>query len=273
MLQEDPYGGAEARANGLTNGENICSHFCVVLLACGSSICIACFSHKHQVDRMQTDLSESALMSVTLTPRDICSQCCVVLLACGSSICIACFSHKHQVDRMETGLSESALKNVTLTPGDICRRCCAVFPACGSSICIACFSHKHQVDRMETDLSERVLLNVTLVPENICSRCCVVLPARGSSICIACRSHEHHVNRMQTGLSVIQRSWMSLSFLRAYAGAVVQCFLHVEAAYALLADPMSIRPTACKQVSVSRAAKLLFLNKHIVQIHSRCCVC
>jgi len=57
ILQENPYGGAEAHANGLTNGEHICSHLSVMHLACGSSICIACFSHKYQVDGMQMGLS------------------------------------------------------------------------------------------------------------------------------------------------------------------------------------------------------------------------
>ncbi len=48
LLQEDAYGGAEAHANG----EDICSCCCVVFLACGSSICITCRSHEHQVDCM-----------------------------------------------------------------------------------------------------------------------------------------------------------------------------------------------------------------------------
>lgn len=59
ILQENPYGGAEAHANGLTHGEHICSHHSVVHLACLSSICIVCFSHEYQVDCMQTGLSAS----------------------------------------------------------------------------------------------------------------------------------------------------------------------------------------------------------------------
>ena len=90
---------------------------CVVYLACESSICIACRSHEHQANCLQTGVSVTAQLNVTLITEHICSHCCVVLLACGSSVCIACRSHAHQVDCAQIGLNEAALLNVTLTPG------------------------------------------------------------------------------------------------------------------------------------------------------------
>ena len=49
---------------------------------------------------------------------------------------------------------------------------------------------------------------------------------------------------------VLKHMLMGLLMVSAYAATSVWCILHVGAAYALLAFPMNIRSTACKQVSV-----------------------
>lgn len=68
MLQQDAYGGAEAHANGLTDGEHICARFALCFLHVGAAYALLAVPTNISLTACKQGLNEAALLNVTPTP-------------------------------------------------------------------------------------------------------------------------------------------------------------------------------------------------------------